>query len=482
MKKINSSFLYSLGIAVAITTAGSCKKSFLEITPKGKLIAQTTKDYEKALVVLDVLNISTNAQIPMGDEVVAIEPYFSGTDLRTQRLFRWEDVIYQAGEDNQEMEVPMQNIYLFNKVINEVMDSKDGTEAEKKTVLAQAKTGRAWTYFLLINYFGKPYNASTAASDPGFPIIEKSDATLNKFTRASVQAVYDFILADLNAAVADLPEQITHRMRVSRCAGEGILGKVLLFMGRTNEALPHFDKSFTYLANPAINVDLYDYNEIFGPGGSFLPIDMFGPNYPTTVNYVENILSKQAFSYWSFTNNEIVLSPAAATLYGSNDLRMFWFSNDAYPSGTLPNGLKRRTGPGGAQIGFTVPDLYLLRAETRARENDLTGARTDLEAFRAKRMPAADVAIPNTIANDKKALIGFILEERIREFALTGYRWFDMRRLSVDPDFKNTVITTHNVYNASGAISTSYTLKSERLTLRFAPKIINLNPGMENNP
>lgn len=482
MKKNNYSIIYFAAVALLLSTAGACKKSFLEITPKGKLIAKATSDYEKSLVVLDVLNMGTDAQMAMGDEIAAIEPHFSGSALRTQRLFRWEDEIYQQGQDPVEMAVPMQNIYLYNKVINEVMSSTGGTDAEKRSLLAQAKAGRAWTYFLLINYYGKPYLASTAASDPGFPVIKEADVTQNSFKRASVKEVYDFIVDDLTTAIPDLPAQITHRMRLSKAAGEALLGKAYVFMGRFGDALPMLNNAFTDITNSTIAVGLYDYNVRFGTGGSFLPIGIFGPTYPTTVNNEENILAKQASYPWGFANNEIILKPATLALYAADDLRHNWFTETAYPSGTFPNGMKRRRGPGTAQIGMTVPDLYLLRAETKARENDLTGARADLEALRAKRMPAASAPIADAIATDKNALIRFILEERIREFSVLGYRWFDMRRLSVDPTFSNTIGNTHTLYNADGTVASTYTLKPERLVLRFAQKTIDLNPGMPNNP
>lgn len=481
MKKIKHSILYSFGIAMMLTSATSCKKDFLEVNPKGKLIAQTTNDYETSLISLAVLNMDSDAQLALGDDVASLEPYFSGSTPRMQRLFKWEDVIYQRDEDNFEMRVTMKNIYLFNKVINEVMQSTGGTEAQKKMVLAQAKVGRAWTYFLLINYFGKPYNSATAATDPGFPIIGKADVTENNFIRASVQEVYDFILSDLNSALADLPAQLTHRIRVSRSAGEGILGKVLLFMRRFDEALPHFNNAFTFMNNAAINVGLYDYNVTFAPGGSFLPIGLLGPNFPLSPSFEENILAKQNGTTWAFISNEIVTTPETYNLYDPGDLRLKCFSSTAYPGGAFPAGLLRRTGPLNKQIGFTVPDLYLLRAEARARENDLAGAKTDVEFLRSKRMPS-NVAVPPAIATDKNALIKFILDERIREFALQGYRWFDMRRLSVDPDFSNTIGTTHKVYNAQGAVSATYNLRPERLTLRFAQKVMDLNPQMENNP
>ncbi|MBO9633562.1 MAG: RagB/SusD family nutrient uptake outer membrane protein [Chitinophagaceae bacterium] len=482
MKKVKFSILYSLGFAALAVSSGSCKKSFLEITPKGKLVAKSVNDYEKSLFSLDLVNMGTDAQIAMGDEVAAIDPYFSGSNFRTQSLFKWEDVNYLPADNPAEMAVPMQNIYLFNKVIEEVMKATDGTDEAKRSLQAQARAARAWTYFMLINYFGKPYNAATAASDPGFPIIEKADVTQTKFTRATVQQVYDLILNDLNTALPDLPAQLTHRMRLCKATGEGLLGKVYLFMGKPNEALPHLNNSFTAMAASALPTGLYDYNIRFGAGGSFLPISMFGPTYPSTINNEENILAKQVTNNWGFANSELLLSQEAAALFGPSDLRMNFFANSAYPSGNYPNGMKRRRGPGTAQIGFTVPDLYLLRAETKARLNDLPGARTDLEALRAKRMPATDAPIPNAIATDKNALIRFILEERIREFAVSGYRWFDMRRLSVDPEFSNTIGNTHKLYNDQGVVAATYTLRPERLTMRFAPKIIDLNPGLDNNP
>lgn len=482
MKKIKQIILYSLGIAVLSVTTGGCKKSFLEITPKGKLLLQSVNDYEKALFSLDLVNMNTDAQIVMGDDVAAVDPYFNGTTFRTQGLFKWDDVVYLPNDNPVEMQVPMQNIYLFNKVINEVMQSTDGTEESKRSIQAQARTARAWTYFMLINFFGKPYNAATAASDPGFPIIEKADVTENKFTRASVQEVYDFILKDLTTALPDLPAQLSHRMRLCKTSGEGILGKVLLFMGKPNEALPHLNNSFAALANSTVAAGLYDYNIRLGVGGSFLPIGIFGPTYPSTIQNEENLLAKQSINNWAFTNSELVLSPEAASLYKASDLRLIFFTNAAYSSGNYPNGLKRRRGPISAQFGFTIPDLYLLRAETKARLNDLEGARTDLENLRKKRMPVADAPIPDAIATVKNDLIRYILEERIREFALNGYRWFDMRRLSVDPEFSNTIRNTHKLYNDQGTVTATYTLKPERLTMRFAQKIIDANPGLENNP
>ena len=96
-------------------------------------------------------------------------------------------------------------------------------------------------------------------------------------------------------------------------------------------------------------------------------------------------------------------------------------------------------------------------------------------------MPPSDATVPSEVAADKEALVKFILEERTREFAVQGFRWFDMRRLSVDPQYSSTITTTHTLYNEDGS-TTTFTLKPERYVFRFAQKLLKQNPGMENNP
>jgi hypothetical protein len=128
-----------------------------------------------------------------------------------------------------------------------------------------------------------------------------------------------------------------------------------------------------------------------------------------------------------------------------------------------------------------LSDLYLLRAECKARLGDLAGAKMDVEVLRRNRMPETNALVPASIAGQQLALLKFILSERIREFALSGYRWFDMRRLSVDPLFSDNHYT-HKLYSESGTVIDTYVLRPERFVLRFPQKVMDQNPGMQNNP
>ncbi len=465
----------------------SCSKEFLEITPKGKLIIKTTADYELSLNNLSfwrsiVLVNRGASQVALGDDVAAIESYFTVSDFHTQRLFRYEDVVYEPDEDAAEM-LEMKNIYSFNKVVNEVMNSTGGTLEQKRSIRAEGMANRAWCYFSLINYYGKPYSEESSSTDPGFPIVTEADVTNTKFERASVEEVYNFIINDLLEAIPDLPENALHPLRMSKAAARGLLGKIYVFMGKFNDALPYLDAAFAGLASSTFAVALYDYNATFGPGGEFLPIGLLGPTYPTVPNNREALYDRAFLNYWAFFSNELVLTPRAQALYGATDLRLNFFSPEAiFGAGAYPNNMLRRMGPAQTEIGINIPELYLLRAECRARTNNLSGAVADVETLRKNRMPNTDASVPPSIASNQNALVIFILEERIREFALKGHRWFDMRRLSVDPVYSSTVNYSHDLYDASGNVKETFTLKPERFQLRFPQKIIGQNPGMKNNP
>src|SRR5258708_36795354 len=74
-------------------------------------------------------------------------------------------------------------------------------------------------------------------------------------------------------------------------------------------------------------------------------------------------------------------------------------------------------------------------------------------------MPANVVSVPAGLSQTD--LIKFIIDEGTREFAVLGYNWFTIRRLSLDPIFANTVYT-HTVYNADGTVEKTFTLTPKR--------------------
>ncbi|HWK05593.1 MAG TPA: RagB/SusD family nutrient uptake outer membrane protein [Puia sp.] len=480
--------LFLLGVSQT-----ACKKDFLEVIPKGEQVAVTTADYDLLLNSYSLYNYLNGGgfqeEMVMGDDVAAEAGLFTTASPQPQltRVFQWADVVYEPKDLPLDLQAYLGSMYTCNKVINEVLTSESGTDDQKKSLQAEAMADRAFLNFILINSYGKPYLASSAATDPGWPIITTANIAATGFKRNTVQEMYDFIIKDLTAAIAVLPAQSVSPSRISRAGAEALLGKVYVFMGKYSEALPLLTAAFGDVAAATTPARLYDYNVELAPGGSFLPIGFYGPNGPGNnyQDFTESVLAKifycGSYNGNGFGNDGLVLDPKTAALYGSSDLRLQLYAANNPDGSSNPAGRLRKYAVQYANFGLGLSELYLLSAECKARTNDLAGATTDVETLRKSRMPAADASVPSATAADQTALIKFIIDERTREFAMEGFRWFDMRRLSVDPLFTG-AIYTHTLYDATNG-NTVYTLKQpDRLTMQLPPFYIAANPGMENNP
>lgn len=482
--RINHKVLLPI-LFILLVTQLSCSKDFLEIEAKGSRIARTTLDYEQLMnaVALQVLYAPS---LYLGDEMAAQQTYMDAAAIRTQRLFRYEERVYD--EDQLPSETwHLSSLYTFNKVINEVMESQGGSEQQRKALLAEAKVGRALCHLYFLSDYSLPYNPATAATDLGVPLLTKADVTQTTFERASVQASYDFIVKDLKDALPDLGP-LTHRRKFSRVAAEFILARAYMYMLKFEDAMTHVEGAFAELSKSTIPLALYDYNVVLDPAGSgtWFPDFGFGlANYPLAAVNQQIMYNLSMINFQLQQADAYVFSPETAALYDPEDKRLLLFSNEEMfnPAVVYPKGMRRFSAAlfNGIEVGPSLPDLYLMRAELKARAGDLPGAKTDLEALRSKRMPANIATVPANIAQNKEALVRFILEERTREFATSGMRWMDMRRLSVDPVYSNTVKYTHNLYDDAGNVVATYTLKPERFALKFGERMLAENQGLVEN-
>ena len=76
--------------------------------------------------------------------------------------------------------------------------------------------------------------------------------------------------------------------------------------------------------------------------------------------------------------------------------------------------------------------MYLTKAETSLKLNNIADAKTTVLSFIKNRYTAAAYVQLEIEVNAMNAadLTNFIYEERHREFAVEGQRWFDLRRTS----------------------------------------------------
>lgn len=477
MKHSNSFYLIYISILVLLVFSG-CKK-YLDLKPKGVDIATTVEHYNGLFnnISLGSYNTNTvnedgsfmlgapaNMAAVMGDEVIIAAPFSNVLEVRTQNAYKWLADIYQPTEDAPEWASFYLANYTYNVIAGGIKEASGGTEQQKKELLAEARTCRALMHFMVLNYFSKPYNSATAATDPGVPLITRPDAPALNNKRASVKDVYDFILTELKVAVPDLPERTVSRFRLAGAGGNFILGQVCFNMKNYEEALIYLNESKRLLSNSNIPLNLYNYNVKMNDWKPFF--SGFSLSMPPANTNEETIFQKQVS-----TQSNIFLNPAYKTIFTTDDERLKFYITQG-PGGTPNYPYPMRNSPFSINFGPSVPNLYLMLAECKARTNDISGAVSDLETLRRNRMPATTAAVTIT---DKNELISFIVEERLREYACTGMRWFDIRRLWDDPLFSG---KTYSHITTDGTIQ----LTKDRLALKVPPKIKSYNPEMDVNP
>jgi hypothetical protein len=71
-----------------------------------------------------------------------------------------------------------------------------------------------------------------------------------------------------------------------------------------------------------------------------------------------------------------------------------------------------------------LAEQYLIRAEARAQQNNLAGAKDDVDAVRLR---AGLPVLPDNLNRDEM-LLAIEQERRIELFSEWGHRWFDLKR------------------------------------------------------
>lgn len=380
------------------------------------------------------------------------------------KAYLWSSEIYPASGNNNKDDGwnAMYNTSTYaNTVINEIDNCTNGTPAEKAELVAEAKVHRADAYLMLVNQYAKPYNKETASSDLGVPLI-LTQSTAQKITRASVQAVYNQIIKDLTEAVDALPETQEYTTLPTKASAYGELARTYLLMGDYENA----DK-YASLALEQ-NDYLCDLNE---------------SSYPLNIKNPEILLLKnpvQGNSQWSST--VLHLSDEIVNLLGEKDLRYQQYTAETASVATsyaedggriyyldIANQYRN--------VGPSVPEMMLIKAEYYARNNEPTEAMTWVNKLREKRFAPADYeTFGKETATDADDALKKVIDERRREFFCRNLRWYDLRRLQNDSRFAKTITRKWG--------GETYTLapNSNRYVFPIPAYQRVLNPELEANP
>jgi hypothetical protein len=303
-------------------------------------------------------------------------------------------------------------IYQANNAYENLEKSKGLSVIGRDRMMGEARFLRAWSYFFLVNMYDS------------VPLALTSDYLVNGLLhREPAAKVYDQIKADLVYAKEKAGEAYVvagGRGRANKWAATALMARVQLYnknwveaekeasavIGSGYYAMDVLDSSFVASSKEAIMVVANAGANFYTPEAAQLTGSNPNTNYRFTT-YLDN----------SFETGDQRL--VKWTKVGGNGFRGPFkyktFSN------TQVGGKKE------ALPVFRLAEQYLIRAEARAMQNNLSDAITDLDSVRRRTgIPLISVTNPNISKDD---LLALIMKERFTEFfAEFGHRWFDIKR------------------------------------------------------
>lgn len=414
MKKVYKNSIYKILILGMALTVSSCKK-FVELgAPPTQILFEDAfkTDATAQSVVLGLYsnNVTTSS--------IGNFSFFSGISADDLQ-YNGVDAAYQEFVNNAltTTNIPVSNIWAntygliknTNNAISGISASTTLTPSVKNQLLGEAKFMRAYAYFYLVNLYGDiplPLKDDYAAFE---------NATLPRTPSAQV---YAQIIKDLTEAQALLPTAYvgTFRARINKYAATALLARVYLFQkdyaNAEIQATQIIGSGVYSLPSPDISF-INNSNEIIWQIATITGVSTLGANYVTTATSIP-VFSLADATYLSFEN--------------TSDLRRTNWVTPKTIAGKTYYGIAKYKVASGTGNEYNVvlrfAEQYLIRAEARAQQNNLTGAKTDLDAVRAR----AGLTGVSATLTQTQMLTAVEQERKVELFGEWGHRWFDLKR------------------------------------------------------
>lgn len=301
-------------------------------------------------------------------------------------------------------------IYCANAVIEGCQSSTKLSEEDKMQFIGEATFIRALVHFYLVNLYGS------------VPFITTTNYEQNRLASRTLEAqVYENIVNDLNYAIELLPQNYLSqdRVRPNKAVAEALLARVYLYQ-------EDWQQAELTASNVIDNPDYIweeDLDKIFLKE-STTTIWQFSPRLEGN-----NTSEASVFIFTSGPPPFVGLSPDLVLEFDDSDLRKtHWIKTVTDGTNTWyhANKYKQNSNTGTSleySIVFRVAEQYLIRAEARARQGNLSGAQEDLNKIRNTAGLSDTSAITvNDIIDD------IILQRKLEFFTEYGHRFFDLKR------------------------------------------------------
>ena len=263
--------MYTIIAFAAALTLGSCKKSFLELDPRGTQLEDNfyknqTEVYQGLIATYDVMQWGNSGGYTMKMPLLTVasdEAAAGGSDASDQPSW----VAYNnftldplRGPQAGLWSKLYAGIYRANLFLGKV-EGVPGLDASfKSRTIAEAKTLRAYFYFDLVRWFGK------------VPLITGAIPTAELYSVPQVEAseTYAQIEKDLTEAIPDLPLTIpvSESGRLSKGAAKALLGKVILNQN-DNARMGQAAQLFNEVNTSGVYQLLPTFADVFNPANRF---------------------------------------------------------------------------------------------------------------------------------------------------------------------------------------------------------------------
>lgn len=400
----------------------SCHKLFLEKpTSKALVIPKTYQDLNALLQFTNNMNTGAYFYMLADGDFSLTDIYLSTASSLERNNYLWMADIYEAQQSHPGWTGPFLQILNANVVLEGLknLTTKETSQTNLSTLKGNALFFRAMAYTELALNFTPPYIPVESEKQLGLP-IRKSSNVSEVLQRSNLKETMTFILSDLNEAVQLLPE---------KAASINFPGKAAAYtlLARTYLGIQDYEKSL-WVAEEAIKLqgNLLDYRDI--------PVrSPYTFNNPFVIPNIE-ILFHQRGSLSVVTRNKAFqLRQEIYNSYKANDLRKArLFDNNR-------NFIGSYSGTNIIFSGITNNEAWLTAAECAVRLDRMSDALNFLNTLCKKRY---DQTFLSYQSEDKNEVLKWVLEERHKEL-ITKSRWFDLRRLNLDPAFAVTLTRTY---------------------------------------
>jgi len=311
-----------------------------------------------------------------------------------------------------------QGINSLNMLINAEFEPPSGVAATFTQVKGEAYALRALAYFDLVKMYAQHYTFSSGGAHPGVPLVLESDVT-NLPARSTVGEVYAQIISDFNTGIGMMGSPRNGAYFMTKDAAQALLSRVYLYMGDYSNAAS--------MADAVINSGRYSlvkgaaYVNQFATGASSEAIFEIINN--DTDNPGSDSLGGmyRASGYGDYLPAKDLLN-----LIDPADIRWEMYLTDSNLTGIYGdhrvNKWPTTTNTDNIPV-IRLSELYLTRAEARARLGQNAAAQADLNLIRQRGLETApDVTLTG------QDLIDEILIERRIELANEGHSIHDLMR------------------------------------------------------